>query len=66
MITVVLASLFLPGAGQLMNRMWGRSAVIFTIWMAAWVLHIVPIWTLACLGAGFEAGWSAVSPVPRH
>ncbi len=51
-----LGSLFLPGLGQLMNRTFGRAAIIFVIWLAAWITHLSPVWTIICLYAGIDAG----------
>lgn len=59
-LSVVLASLLLPGAGQLMNRTWRSAAIIFVVWTAASVTHLVPVWTITCLYSGFEAGWTAM------
>ncbi len=65
-VAVVGASLLLPGAGQLMNRDWGRAAVILVVWTAASITHVWPVWTIACLYAGFEAGWTAMKRRRLH
>lgn len=59
-LAVVLASLLLPGTGQLMNRTWRSAAIIFVVWTAASVTHLVPVWAITCLYSGFEAGWTAM------
>lgn len=59
-LAVVLASLFLPGTGQLMNRTWCSAAIFFVVWVASWVTHLSPVWKITCLYAGFEAGWTAM------
>lgn len=63
-IAATAMSLFLPGAGQLLNRTWLRAAIIFVIWAAAWVTHLAPVWIAMVLFAGVDAGWTA-SRIPR-
>jgi hypothetical protein len=58
-ILALVASLFLPGVGQLLNRSWWKALAVFVIWTAAWVTHLKPVWMVACLYAGIEAGLSS-------
>jgi hypothetical protein len=65
-IVATALSLLLPGAGQLLNKTWTRAAIIFVIWVAAWVTHLKPVWMFMVLFSGFEAGWTAARQRPRR
>jgi len=58
-LSASMLSLFLPGAGQLLNRTSRRAAIVFVIWLFAWITHLTPVWTVICLYAGIEAGITA-------
>lgn len=61
-VAAITASLLLPGAGQLMNRSFGRAAVVFVLWCVGAVFHIRPVWVVLCFYAGIEAGITAAKP----